>query len=316
LDQNQLREIPSRILDAVGQYVRGKEEQIRLLVVALLAGGHVLVEGPPGTGKTLMARCFAQAIGGQFKRVQLTPDMLPSDVTGFNLYRPDGSSQFIAGPLFANVVLADELNRTTARTQSAFLEAMEERQVTIEGTTHVLPRLFMLVASQAPHDGEGTFRLPPVQVDRFLFRIWSGNLEREIEARVLESADMLEEPQVEAVTNPESILQLRNLVKGVHVSDAVLHYILDLMDRLRGDRDIIQGPSIRAGLALYRGCRAYAFLEGRDYVIPDDVRNLAPAVFEHRIVLSAEAELDEVQPETLIQRVLDTAPVPKGSVPL
>ena len=316
MDQNRLREIPSRILDAVGQYVQGKEEQIRLLVVALLAGGHVLVEGPPGTGKTLMARCFAQAMGGQFKRVQLTPDLLPSDATGFNLYRPDGSSEFIPGPLFANIVLADELNRTTARTQSAFLEAMAERQVTIDGTTHALPRPFMVVASQAPHDGEGTFRLPPVQVDRFLFRLWSGNLEREIEARVLESADLLEEPRVEAVTSPEAILQLRNLMKGVHVSDLVLNYILDLTDRLRGDRDIVQGPSIRAGLALYRGCRAQAFLEGRDYAIPDDVRTLASAVFEHRIVLSAESELDEVQPETLIQRVLEAVPVPKESVNL
>ena len=188
--------------------------------------------------------------------------------------------------------------------------------MTIEGTTHLLPRPFMLVASQAPFGGEGTFRLPGVQSDRFFLRLWSGYPEREVEARVLQRADILEEPQVEAVTSPEAILELQDLVKGVHVSDLVLNYILDLVDRVRSDRDIVQGPSTRSGLALYRGCRAQAFLEGRDYATPDDVRSLASPVFEHRIILAAEAELDDVQPEALIKRVLETVPVPKGSVPL
>ena len=314
LDQDQLKEIPSRIIDEVGRYVQGKRDLLRLLVVALLSNGHVLIEGLPGTAKTLTAHSFAQAIGGQFKRVQLTPDMLPGDITGFNLYRPDGRSDFIRGPLFTNVVLADELNRTTPRTQSAFLEAMQERQVTVEGTTYHLPEPFMVVASQSPYGGEGTFQLAPVQVDRFLFRLWSGYPEREAEAQVLQQADVLEEPQVEAVTGPEAVLELRDLVKEVHVSDLVVNYILDLIGGLRGAPDVLQGPSPRASLALYRGCRALALLEGREYVIPDDVRSLAASALEHRVLLTAEAELDEVTPSDLVDHLLDTVPVPKGSI--
>jgi MoxR-like ATPase len=312
LDQGELKGIPARIMNEVGKYVQGREDLLQLLIATLLCGGHVLVEGLPGTAKTLMARSFAQAIGGQFKRVQLTPDMLPGDITGFNLHRPDRDSEFIPGPIFANIVLADELNRTTPRTQSAFLEAMGERQVTVEGITYPLPQPFMVVATQVPYEGEGTFQVPNVQADRFLFRIWSGYPEREVEARVLEQADILEEPYAEAVTTPQAVLELRNLVKRVYISDLVRNYILDLVEWLRSAPDVLEGPSPRASLALYRGCRALALLEGRDFALPDDIRRLAFPAFEHRIRITAEAELDEVTPHVLIERVLEAVPVPKG----
>ena len=312
--EEELRSIPKRILDAVSRYVQGKEDVVRLLTVSLLANGHVLVEGLPGSAKTLLARSFAHAMGGEFKRVQLTPDLLPADITGFNLYRPDGTSEFVNGPLFANVVMADELNRTTPRTQSAFLEAMQERQVTVEGVTHPLPHPFLVVASQVPYGGEGTFQLADVQIDRFSYRVWSGYPSREAETRVLEQADLLEEPRVDAVTDPGSILALRELTRQVHVSALVIGYILDLVESLRGHDDVLHGPSPRAGLSLYRGGRALALMEDRDYVVPDDVRELALPAMEHRIRLTAEAELDEVTPGDLIRGVLESVEVPKGAV--
>ena len=313
-EQEKLRGVPGRILSAVSEYVQGKNDLVRLLTVSLLSSGHVLVEGLPGTAKTLLARSFAQAIGGEFRRIQLTPDLLPADITGFNLYRPDGSSEFVQGPLFANVVMADELNRTTPRTQSAFLEAMQERQVTIEGTTYPLPHPFLVVASQVPYGGEGTFQLADVQVDRFSFRVWSGYPDRQAETHVLELADVLEQPRVEPVTTPETILELRELARKVHVSDLVLSYILDLVESLRSHDDVLRGPSPRASLALYRGSRALALIEDRDYVVPDDIRTLAPSVLEHRVRLTAEAELEEVTPEALVQGSLESVPVPKGAV--
>ena len=314
MDQEELREIPVRIQKTVEQFVHGKDELLRLLIIGLLAGGHILVEGLPGTAKTLTSRLFAQTIGGSFKRIQLTPDMLPGDITGFNLYRLDGSQEFIQGPLFANVVLADELNRTTPRTQAAFVEAMAETQVTIEGTTYRLPHPFMVIGSQLPYGGEGTFPLAEVQADRFLFHSWSNYPERQIEAQILGDADILEEPKIEAVTDPETLLKVREMVKNVYVSELVVDYILDLVGRLRSDPEVLRGPSPRASLGLYRGSRARAFLEGRDYVIPDDVRALAIPVFEHRIRPTVEAELDEVTPRSAIERAILSVPVPKGAL--
>ncbi|MFQ5873132.1 MAG: AAA family ATPase [Dehalococcoidia bacterium] len=307
------KEVPGQILERVSQYVVGRHDLVRMLTVALLSGGHILVEGLPGTAKTLVARTFAQAIGGQFKRVQLTPDMLPGDITGFNLYRPDGTSHFLPGPLFANIVLADELNRTTPRTQSAFLEAMQEGQVTVEGSTHPLPRPFLVIASQLPYGGEGTYPLSDVQIDRFMLRLWSDYPDREVELQVLARADLLEDPHVEPVTSPEAILKLRERVKGVHVSELVSGYIVDLVDSLRQHKDVLLGPGPRASLAFYRGARTLAFLEGRDFALPDDVRLLAVPVLEHRVKLTAEAELDEVTPHTLVQQALEAVPVPKGA---
>ena len=312
MNQDELRVIPTRIFEAVSRYVHGREETIRLFTVALLSGGHVLLEGYVGTGKTLLAHSFAQAIGGEFKRIQLVPDMLPGDITGFNLYQPGGSSRFMPGPIFANVVLADELNRATPRTQAAFLEAMQEARVTVEGTTYPLPKPFLAVGTQLPVGGEGTYAIPEGQLDRFMLRLWSGYPERESETRILESADVLENPTVEPVTTPQAVLALQELVKKVEVSDLTLRYILDLVERVRRDEDLVSGPSPRASLALYRGSRALAFLEERDFVLPDDVRELAIPAFEHRLRLTAEAEMDGVMRRQIVERAVEAVPVPKG----
>ena len=300
-------------MEEVSRYVVGREDMVKILIVALLCNGHILVEGHPGTAKTLVTRTFSQLLGGNFKRVQLTPDTLPGDITGFNIYRPDGTSQYLPGPLMANIVLADELNRTTPRTQSAFLEAMQENQVTVEGETHLLPNPFLVVANQLPYGSEGTYPLSDVQVDRFMFCLWSGYPEREQEIKVLSQADFLEDSHVEPITTPESILELRKQVKNVRVSDMVIGYTVDLVAFIRRHKDSLIKPGPRASLALYRGSRALAFLDGRDFVLPDDVRILAGPALDHRIRLTAEAELDEISPHSLVEQAIEEIPVPKGS---
>ncbi len=312
MDQNTLINIPNQIKEAVSEIAQAREEIIELLTIGLLAGGHVLLEGHAGTAKTLVARSFAESIGGTFRRVQLTPDMLPSDVTGFELYRPDGNSRFVEGPLFANVVLADELNRTTPRTQSAFLEAMQERQATIEGTTYPLPEPLFVIATQVPLGGDGTYPITDVQADRFMLRLWSDYPTRTAELLVLANADQLEDPHVDAVTTPNDILSLRELVKQVHMAESIRGYILDIVTTLRENESVQGGPSTRASLALYRGSRASAFLQNRDFVIPDDVRKLAPNVLEHRVRPTTEAEFDQITAQDLIQNALETIPIPKG----
>jgi len=312
LINSEIHDIPIQICEAVSKYVKGRDDNTQLLAVALLSGGHVLLEGYPGSGKTTLGRCFAQAIGGEFKRIQLVADMLPGDITGFNVLQSNGESQFVPGPIFANVVLADELNRTTTRTQGAFLEAMQEGRTTIEGITYHLPQPFLVIATQLPVGTEGTYALPEGELDRFLFRLWSGFLPKDIELGLIEMADSLENPIVDAVTSPEAILQLRGSVRDVNVSEPVKAYMVDLLLGIRQDEDVLGGPSSRAGLALFRASRALAFLEKRDYVVPDDVRSLVSPIFEHRIRLTGDAELDETTPQEVIERVLSITPVPKG----
>jgi len=304
-------DVPEQILEAVSQVVVGKDEVKSLLLTALLSGGHVLIEGMAGTAKTLLGKSFALAIGGKFKRVQLTADLLPTDVTGFYLYAAGGSSKFIQGPIFANIVLADELNRTTPRTQAAFLEAMQEHQVTIEGVTHGLPQPFMVIASELPVGGPGTYPLSDVQVDRFMFRAWSAYPSLDEETEVISRIDALEEPDIKPAASPEKILALRDQVKKIFVSEDVRRYAVSLVDRIRRDADVAVGPSPRATIALHKGGRALAYLDGRDYVIPDDIKRLALPAFLHRVQLRSEAELDGVSVETIVKRALDAVPVPK-----
>jgi MoxR-like ATPase len=306
-----LHAVPARILEAVSEIVIGKDEAKTLLLAALLSGGHVLIEGMTGTAKTLLGKTFAQAIGGGFKRVQLTADLLPTDVTGFYLYRPDGTPKFIPGPIFANIVLADELNRTTPRTQAAFLEAMQEHQVTVEGNLHPLQEPFMVVASQVPTGGAGTYPLADLQIDRFMFRVWSGYPTPEEESRIVGNIDALDEPRMSPVTTPEAVLQLRDQVKAVFVEEDVRRYAVALTNRVRGDPDVLVGPSSRATIALYKGSRALAYLDGRDYVIPDDVKRLAHSALRHRTHVKSEAEMDGVTPEAVVERALQEVAVPK-----
>jgi MoxR-like ATPase len=280
-------------------------------LIALLAGGHVLIEGLPGTAKTKLARTFAEVIGGKFKRIQFTPDMLPADITGFYLYSPDGSSRFIEGPIFANIVLADELNRATPRTQSALVEAMQEYQVTIERETYQLSRPFMVIATQQEVGAEGTYPLTKVQSDRFLLRSLSRYSSREEEKEVIANIDRIDEPEFQVVTSLEEANEAREIAKKVHVSPEIVEYITLLQESLRADPDVDSGPSVRAGIALYKCSRVLALLDGRDFVIPDDIKSLAFPAIEHRIRVRPEAEMDEVTPRIILQRTLEKVPVPK-----
>ena len=309
---SELRDLPRRILDDLDEAVIGKHELKRLLLIGMLSGGHVLIEGPPGTGKTTTARAFCQALGGVFKRIQFTPDMLPSDVTGFNLYHSAGDSRFIEGPMFANVVLADELNRTTPRTQAALLESMQEGQVTVEGVTHPLPQPMMVVGSQLPFGGPGTYPLTSVQADRFLLHAWSGMPTLDEERRIVVSIDRIEHAIVRPVVCPEDILQLRRETSAVHVSAPVTDYILSLLDFIRRREDVAEPASPRVGIALFKTSRAAAYLDGRDFVLPDDVKGLFANVIYHRLSLRPEMEADGASREGVIREVLAGVPVPRG----
>jgi MoxR-like ATPase len=307
-------DLSQRILTEVSKVIIGKEEQKRLMLIALLAGGHMLIEGLPGTAKTKLARTFAGVIGGQFKRIQFTPDMLPADVTGFYLYSPDGSSRLIDGPIFTNMLLADELNRATPRTQSALLEAMQEYQVTIERETHRLSKPFMVIATQQEFGAEGTYPLTNVQIDRFLLRSLSLYTPKEEEEEVIANIDRIEEPQISSVTCLEEINEAREAVKRIHVSREIVDYITTLVQALRTDPDVELGPSVRAGIALYKCGRAVALLDGRDFVIPDDIKHLALPGIEQRIRIRPEAEMDGITARIVLERTIENTPVPKLSV--
>jgi MoxR-like ATPase len=264
LNINKTTDFYQRILAEISKVVIGKKEIKEALVLSLLAGGHLLIEGPPGTAKTTLARSFAEAIGSSFRRIQFTPDMMPADITGFYLYNPEGKSTFIQGPLFANIVLADELNRTTPRTQSALLEAMQEQQVTIERKTYPLSQPFMVVATQVQSGGEGTYSLTDVQIDRFLLRIWSEYPSKDEEKQVISNIDHIDTPAISAVTGVEEILEIRQMVKQVQVAPDITEYIVSIIESLRADPDILSGPSTRSGIALYKCARALALFDGRD----------------------------------------------------
>lgn len=305
-------EIPNNIMAEVSKVVIGKDEIKQLLVVALLSQGHVLIEGLPGTAKTTIGRTFARAIDGKFKRIQGTPDMLPADILGFYLYHPDGSTTLMPGPIFANVLLADELNRTTPRTQAALLEAMQEQQVTIERETHPLEKPFIVIASQIPYGSHGTSPLTEVQSDRFMFRIWSALPDKQEEDRLLQDIDIISEPHISTVATPSDIIQLQQEVKKVYITDSIRRYIIDFLDKLRHHQDLLLGPSPRAGIALFKGSRALAFLQGRDFVIPDDVKRLLLPTLSHRIRMNTEAEMENITPEAIINEIATEVPVPKG----
>jgi len=306
-----IADLYEKILSEVSKAVIGKDEIKEALMLALIVGGHVLIEGLPGTAKTKLARSFAEVIGGKFKRIQFTPDMMPADVTGFYIYSPTGDSRLIEGPIFANIVLADELNRTTPRTQAALVEAMQEHQVTIEKTTYSLEKPFMVIATQVLAGGEGTYPLTDIQIDRFLLRALSEHSSKEEEEQVITNIDEIDEPDISAVTTPDEIKELQELAKGVHVSPDIVEYTTSIVECLRSDPDVLSGPSIRSSIALYKCSRVLALLDGRDFVIPDDIKHLVHPGVEHRIRVKGEAEMDGVTPKIILERALERVPVPK-----
>ena len=296
---------------SVGVAVVGQEAALRLLAVALLADGHALVEDVPGVGKTLLARSFARALGLSFARVQGTPDLLPTDVTGASIL-DSGRLRFVAGPIFANVVLVDEINRATPRTQSAMLEAMQERQVSIEGETRPLPDPFILLATENPIELEGTFSLPEAQLDRFLVRISLGYPDREQERAVARRYRGGTEPadRIEPFADRESLLTLRKRVSEIAVTDAVEGYLVDLVRATRDHRDLRLGASPRTSVALYRASQAWAAVEGRGFVLPDDVLAVARPVLGHRLLLDVDRQLRGATIERVLDEVLGSLAVP------
>ena len=303
-----------KILDQVATAIVGKRNVLEKMLLAILCDGHVLIEDYPGLAKTLMAKSFATALGCAFKRVQFTPDLLPADITGTYIFDRK-ASEFVLrkGPVFTNVLLADEINRAPPKTQAALLEAMQERQTTLEGETHPLPRPFVVFATQNPIEYEGTYPLPEAQVDRFLMRIDVGYPTREQEKEVLDRrrARKSDDVLIEAVSNPQEVLGLQAAIEDVHVDDDVERYIVEITSRTREHSQVEVGASPRGSLALLKLGRALASLRGRDYVVPDDVKSVAVEALAHRILLKPDPWIKGVRTASIVREVLAAVPVPK-----
>jgi len=307
-----IAEVASRLRENIQKVIVGKDEVINLTLVAVLTEGHLLLEDVPGIGKTTLARALAMSLGCSFKRIQFTPDLLPSDVTGLNWFnQKEQAFEYRPGPIMSQVVLADEINRATPRTQSALLEAMQERQITVDGVTRPLPRPFLVMATQNPVELEGTFPLPEAQVDRFLLRVAIGYPTQEEENAILErfrASDPL--PSLEAVSNPEEILQMQAERRQVRVEESVRDYIVRVARATRKHPEIELGASPRASLALYWASQAWAAILGRDFVLPDDAKFMAPHVLTHRLIISPQAQLRGRLPQELVADIVDAVPVP------
>ncbi len=310
----QMTTTTQQLLENINKAVLGKAHVVKLAMTALFAEGHLLIEDAPGVGKTSLAKAISASIDCQFSRLQFTPDMLPSDILGTSIFRPNvGEFEFREGPVFTNVLLADEINRTSPRTQSALLEAMSERQVSIDGKTHQLKRPFFVLATQNPFEFEGTYPLPENQLDRFMLRIEIGYPSREIEKQVLISHRFGEPVEaIGAVLNAEQLQELQDQVKKVRVDDSINDYIMEIVTATRESDELALGVSTRGAITYYKATQAYAFLNGRDYVVPDDVKELAVPALSHRIVVSGLIrEGQRERAKTIVQQLLGRITVPR-----
>ena len=313
---NTVQSFSEKVIANIEQVIVGKRETVELTVIGLLCQGHLLIEDVPGVGKTMLARSLARSIGCEFSRIQFTPDMLPSDVTGVSIFNQvTREFEFRPGPVMAQIILADEINRATPKTQAALLEAMEERQVTVDGITHTLPRPFMVLATQNPIEYEGTFPLPEAQLDRFLLRIRLGYPSAEDEVKVLERQQFHHpiEDLVPVVSEVE-VLQAQDDVRKIYVAPGVKRYIVELNRRTREFPEVYLGASPRGSLTLYRACQARAALQGREFVLPDDVKALAEASLGHRVILGPAARLRDLSTSEVVQEILSGVAVPGGDL--
>lgn len=311
-----VKEVSERIATSVGQVILGKSNEIRLAILGMLCRGHILLEDIPGVGKTMMAKSLARAVGCTFNRIQFTPDMLPSDITGVSIFNPKTREfEFRPGPIMAQTVLADEINRATPKTQSALLEAMEEGQMTVDGVTYRLSNPFLIMATQNPIEYEGTFPLPEAQLDRFLIRIQMGYPQPEDELNILVSQQYQHpiQNQQQVVTLKE-LLAVQQLIKDIYVAKEVQQYIINLITASRRHGDVYLGSSPRGSLALFRTAQARAAMSGRDFVIPDDVKALAEVTLAHRIIVGPAARLKNITSRAIVQDILQSTPVPGSSV--
>lgn len=310
-------EIVTLLEKNVSKVIIGKNESIRLLILALVSGGHVLLEDVPGVGKTMLARSLAVSMGGVFKRLQCTPDLLPNDVTGVSIYNQQSQTfEFREGPIFVNVLLVDEINRATPRTQSALLEAMQERQVTVDGLSCQLPDPFIVLATQNPIEYEGTFPLPEAQLDRFMMRLSMGYPQPDDERIILRNLRR-EHPvlSLAEVVLPEQIIAARQKIWETHLDETLEAYIINLVNATRTHSSLALGASPRASLALYRGAQAFAWMSGRDYVLPDDIQYLAPFVLNHRLILLPEAKLRGYSTVKILEEIIEATDLPLTTQP-
>ncbi len=306
----------SRILNELSQVIVGKRDALETVMLSILANGHVLIEDYPGLAKTLMAKSFAAVLGLEFRRIQFTPDLLPADITGnYVLNRTTSQFELRKGPIFSNILLADEVNRAPPRTQSALLEAMQEKQVTIEGVTMKLPDPFLVVATQNPIEYEGTYPLPEAQLDRFIVKMGVGYPSPDEELEMIErrNARRSDEPEMERVSTREDILEMQRHVEDVHVEEAVERYVVEIVQRTRSHKAVEIGASPRGSLAIVKLSKANAWLNGRDYVIPDDVKRVAAPALSHRLILKPEGWLKGEKTGAIIEEILRDVQVPKAS---
>jgi MoxR-like ATPase len=312
----EVQTVARRLVDNVKKVIIGKEAELEMIVVGLLAQGHMLIEDVPGVGKTMLAKSLARSIGCTFKRIQFTPDMLPSDVTGVSVFNQKTREfEFRPGPIHAQIVVTDEINRATPKTQSALLEAMEERQVTVDGTTYPMAQPFLVLATQNPIEYEGTFPLPEAQLDRFLLRISLGYPEKDDEIRVLESQQYRHPVDtLEQVLSVEELLTAQEQIKEVYVDPLIKSYVVEMVRQSRRHPDVYLGASPRGSLALYRTGRARAAVLGRDYVIPDDIKALAVAALAHRVIIGPAARIKDVSARSVIEEIVRGLPVPGAQV--
>ena len=304
-----LVQFKEKVIDNVSRVIVGKDKEIELIIVAFLSGGHVLLEDIPGMGKTMMIKAFSKTLNLPFKRIQFTPDLLPSDITGINFYnQKSGEFQFRQGPLFANIVLTDEINRATPRTQSSLLEAMEEKQITADGETRILHKPFMVLATQNPVESYGTFPLPEAQLDRFLMRIKLGYPTIEEEKLIIKKNIGNPLDTIESIMNHDEIPLLMEKISTVSIEDDVMDYLLKIVNKTRGKENIELGVSPRGSIALFKACQSYAAINGRNYVLPEDIKTMAPFVLNHRIIARGVNTIEDAL--SLIQGIVDTVAVP------